>query len=747
MKRLFAIFYLTILSSFVFAQVDEGLLTIDRIFNSNDFRGQRGGSTEWLPDGNGYTALEISATIKNGEDIVKVDPKTGAKAILVSAENLTPQDSKEPLSIESYSWSPNASKLIIFTNGKKVWRYNTKGDYWVFDLVSKSLYQLGKTLPASSLMFAKVSPDGTKAAYVSKHNIYVENLTSHEIKPLTTNGSETLINGTFDWVYEEEFECRDGFRWSPDSKRIAYWQLDASGVRDFYMINNTDSLYSYIVPVQYPKAGQTLSACKVGVISADGGETIWMKLQGDPRNNYVPRMEWAASSEEIIMQYMNREQNTNQVILGNVTTGNLSNILTETDAAWLDVVDDLKWLNNGKSFTWISERSGWKQMYNVSRDGKTIKPITNGNFDIIEIKLIDDKKGYIYYIASPDNAAQRYLWRTKIDGKGKPEKLTPVQYNGTNTYEISPNAAWAIHTYSGFNTPSEIYLISLPDHKIAKQVVDNAKLKANYAKLKKLPTEQIKVTIDGNVDIDGYIIKPYNFDPTKKYPVLFYVYSEPFNTTVNDRWGSSNYLWHLMLAQKGYIVMSFDNRGTPAPKGREWRKSLYLKIGAMNSSDQAKIATEVGKKFNFVDTSRYGIWGWSGGGSATLNAMFRYPDIYKTGIAVAPVADIHLYDAIYQERFSSTPQLHPEVYIQGSPITFAQNLKGNLLIAHGTGDDNVHYQGTEKLFNKLIENNKHFTMLAYPNRSHSIREGKGTTIHLYNELTRYLLQNLEVGGK
>lgn len=747
MKKLLSIIYLTILSSFVFAQVDEGLLTIDRIFNSPEFRSQRSGSTEWLPDGNGYTALEPSATIKNGEDIVKIDPKTGTKIILVSAENLTPHDSKEPLSIESYSWSPNASKLIIFTNGKKVWRYNTKGDYWVFDLASKSLYQLGKTLPASSLMFAKVSPDGTKAAYVSKHNIYVEDLTNHEIKPLTTNGSETLINGTFDWVYEEEFDCRDGFRWSPDSKRIAYWQLDASGVRDFYMINNTDSLYSYIIPVQYPKAGQTLSACKVGVISADGGETVWMKFQGDPRSNYVPRMEWAASSEEIIMQYMNRDQNTNQVILGNVTTGNLTNILTDTDAAWLDVVDDLKWLDNGKSFTWISERSGWKQMYNVSRDGKTIKPITNGNFDIIEIKLIDDKKGYIYYIASPDNAAQRYLWRTKIDGKGKPEKLTPVQYNGTNTYEISPNAAWAIHTYSGFNTPTEIYLISLPDHKIAKQVVDNAKLKANYAKLKKLPIEQIKVTIDGNVDIDGYMIKPYNFDPTKKYPILFYVYSEPFNTTVNDRWGGSNYLWHLMLAQKGYIIMSFDNRGTPAPKGREWRKSLYLKIGVMNSSDQAKIATEVGNKFNFVDTSRYGVWGWSGGGSATLNAMFRYPDIYKTGIAVAPVADIHLYDAIYQERFSSTPQLHPEVYTQGSPITFAQNLKGNLLIAHGTGDDNVHYQGTEKLFNKLIENNKHFTMLVYPNRSHSIREGKGTTIHLYNELTRYLLQNLEPGGK
>lgn len=747
MKKLYSFIYLVLLGSFAFAQADEGLLSLDRIFNSPEFRGQRGGSTEWLPDGNGYTALEPSATIKNAQEIVKYNPKTRDSIVLITAENLIPQGQKVPLSIESYSWSPDASKLIIFTNGKKVWRYNTRGDYWVIDLATKSLSQLGKSLPTSSLMFAKISPDGTRAAYVSGHNIYVENLANHEIKPLTTNGSNTLINGTFDWVYEEELDCRDGFRWSPDSKHIAYWQLDASGVRDFYMINNTDSLYSYVIPVQYPKAGQTLSSCRVGVISSDGGETVWMKLQGDPRNNYVARMEWAASSDEVIIQYINRLQNTNHVYLGNILTGELNNILTETDTAWLDPVDDIKWLDKGKSFTWISERSGWKHIYAVSRDGKTVKPITSGNFDVMEIKLIDDKKGYVYYIASPDNTVQKYLWRTKIDGKGKPERLTPATFRGTNSYEISPNAAWAIHSFSSIDIPNTSALISLPDHKVVKSLVENDKLKATYAKLKKLPVEFFKVTIDGNVDIDGMMIKPYNFDPTKKYPVLFYVYNEPGSTIVNDRWGGSQYLWHLMLAQKGYIVVSLDTRGTPSPKGREWRKSIYLRIGVLNSSDQAKAAVEVGKKFPFVDASRFGIWGWSGGGSSTLNAMFRFPDIYKTGMAVAPVADIHLYDATYQERFTSTPQLAPDAYIQGSPITFAANLKGNLLIAHGTGDDNVHYQGTEKLFNELIKNNKHFTMLVYPNRTHSIREGRGTTLHLYNELTRYLLENLEAGGK
>lgn len=747
MKKILSVIYLFLIGSFAFAQADEGLLTLDRIFSSGEFRAQRAGSVDWLPDGTGYISLDPSASVKGGVELVKYDPKTEGKVVLVSAENLIPQGSKEPISVESYSWSPDKSKLLIFTNGMQVWRYNTRGDYWVLNLADKNLFQLGENMPASSLMFAKISPDGTRAAYVSGHNIYVEDLKTNEVKALTTNGSKTLINGTFDWVYEEEFECRDGFRWSPDSKRIAYWQLDASGVRDFYMINNTDSLYSYIIPVQYPKAGQTLSSCRVGVMSAEGGETVWMKLQGDPRNNYIPRMEWAESSNELLIQYFGRSQNTNQVFLANATTGDLTNILTETDAAWLDPIDDLKWLDSGKSFTWVSERTGWKHIYIVSRDGKVIKPVTSGNFDVIEIKLIDDKKGYIYYIASPENPTQRYLWRIKMNGKGKPERLTPVNFAGTNTYSISPNAAWAIHSYSSANNPNESYLISLPEHKVIKQTVDNKKFKEAIAKIKKQPVEFFKVTIDGNVDIDGFMIKPYNFDSTKKYPVLFYVYGEPGSTTVNDKWGGTQFLWHTMLAQKGYIVVSLDNRGTPSPKGREFRKSIYCKMGVLNSSDQAKAAVEVGKKFNFVDPNRFAMWGWSGGGSSTLNAMFRYPDIYKTGLAVAPVADIHLYDAIYQERYMNTPQNEPQAYNDGSPVTFAGNLKGNLLIIHGTGDDNVHYQGTEKLINELVKNNKHFTMFAYPNRSHGIHEGKGTTLHLYNELTRYLLENLEAGGK
>ena len=590
-------------------------------------------------------------------------------------------------------------------------------------------------------MFAKFSPDGKKAGYVVEHNIYVEDLATSAIKQLTFDGSETIINGTSDWAYEEEFSLRDGFRWSPDGNLIAYWQFDASGVRDFYLINNTDSLYSFIIPVQYPKVGQTLSACKVGVVPATGGKTIWMQVKGDPRNNYIPRMDWAASSNEILFQYINRHQNTNRLMMGNASTGQVKNIYTETDKAWLDVVNDLVWLKDGGSFTWISEKTGWRHIYLISRDGKTIKPVTKGNFDVISIVNIDVPHGTVYFIASPENATQRYLFRARLNGKGEPKRLTPIDEPGIHSYQMSPDSRWAIHTFTNTTTPRTIDLVKLPGHQSVRMLAENKKLKAKLAALTVNPVEFFKVDIGEGVILDGWMIKPPGFDPLKKYPVLFNVYGEPAGQTVMDRPPS---LWHLMLSQKGYIIMSVDNRGTPAPRGREWRKSVYLKIGIISSSDQAK-ATKIIGDWAFVDKNRIAIWGWSGGGSSTLNAMLRYPGIYNTGMAVAPVPDQQLYDAIYQERYMQTPEENPEGFKNGSPITFAKNLKGNLLIVHGTGDDNVHYQGTQRLINEFIKYNKYFTMMAYPNRSHGIFEGEGTTRHLYGLLTRYLITNMPPG--
>jgi len=732
----------------LFAQTeDKSLLTIDRIFNSRDFSGELFGQSRWIDDGKFYTTLEPSKDTTGGRDIVKHETESGKKEIMVSAKLLIPEGETKPLGISNYIWSPNRNMLMIYTNTARVWRQNTKGDYWVLDLKTNKLRKLGGDAKPSTLMFAKFSPDEKKVGYVREHNIYVENLSDGKNTQLTFDGSTTIINGTFDWVYEEELDLRDGFRWSPDSKSIAYWQLDASGIGVFYLINDTDSLYSKVVPVQYPKVGTTNSACKVGVVNAEGGETVWMKVPGDSRNNYIARMDWAASSDEIVLQHLNRKQNQNEVMLGNAKTGEVKTIFTETDDAWIDINDDLNWLKNGKEFTWVSERDGWRHIYLISRDGKKTKLLTPGSYDVIDVQSVDEKDGWIYFMGSPDNAAQRYLFRVSMDGKGKMERITPKEFSGSNSYQISDGVNYAIHSYSNFDTPSITNLISLPDHKVIRKLVENKQLKEKITALKRLPTEFFKVDIGNGTVLDGWMMKPYNFDPSKKYPVLFHVYTEPAGQTVVDRWGGGGYLWHLMFAQEGYIIVSVDNRGTPAPRGREWRKSIYKKIGVLNSGDQAEAVKALLQKNSFMDADRIGVWGWSGGGSATLNAMFRYPDLYKTGVAVAAVGHEKLYDTIYQERYMGLINENPEVYDEGSPVTYAKNLKGNLLIVHGTGDDNVHYQGAELVINELIKNNKHFTMMAYPNRTHGIYEGAGTTLHLYNLLTKYLHDNLPAGTK
>lgn len=751
MKKIRKFYFLFLLVIFVqpyyAQQEDKSLLTIDRIFNSPEFMGERFGPARFIEDGKFYTTLESSKEVPDGRDIVKYETETGAREIMVSAKLLIPEGQTKPLSISNYIWSPKSDMLMIFTNTARVWRQNTKGDYYVLDLKAGKLQKLGGDAKPSTLMFAKFSPDEKMVGYVREHNVYVENLSDGKITQLTFDGSTTIINGTFDWVYEEELDLRDGFRWSPDSKSIAYWQLDASGIGVFYMINNTDSLYSKIIPVQYPKAGTTNSSCKVGVVSVSGGTTVWMKVPGDPRNNYIARMDWAANSDEIVIQHLNRLQNKNEVMLGNAKTGEMKTIFTETDGAWIDINDDLNWMNNGKEFTWVSERDGWRHLYLISRDGQKTKLLTSGNYDVIDVQSINEKEGWVYFMASPDNAAQRYLFRVSLNGNGKLERITPKEFSGSNSYQISDGANYAIHSFSSSNNPPISNLIKLPGHKIIKRLVENKKLAEKIEALKRVPTEFFKVDIGDNVALDGWMIKPPDFDPSKKYPVLFYVYTEPAAQTVVDRWGGAQYLWYLMFAQQGYIIVSVDNRGTPAPRGREWRKSIYKKIGILNSADQAAAAKALMQKWSFMDPERIGVWGWSGGGSETLQLMFRYPDIYKTGMAVAAVSNERFYDTIYQERYMGLPSEVDSVYEKCSLYTYAKNLKGNLLIVHGTGDDNVHYQNAEFVINELIKYNKPFTMMAYPNRSHGIYEGPGTTLHLYNLLTKYLHDNLPAGAK
>jgi len=727
---------------------DESQLSLERIFTNREFQSDWFGPSRWIDGGDGYTTLETSRDYPDYREIVRYETASGKEEVLVSAATLIPSGEKNPLHIHNYEWSEDKSKLLVYTNSKRVWRQNTKGDYWVLDLKSKKLQKLGgdKAKP-STLMFAKFSPDGNRVGYVREHNIYVENLGDQKIIALTTDGTNEIINGTFDWAYEEEFGCRDGFRWSPDGTKIAYWQLDANGLGVFNMINNTDSIYSKIIPIQYPKVGEANSACKVGVVSASGGETTWMKVDGDTRNNYIPRMQWAANSDEIVMQYANRRQDHYQILTARAKTGVVSSIYEDKDDAWVEAVDDWKYLNKGKNFTWVSEKNGWKSVYKVKRDGSKEDLISTGTFDVVNISLIDEEGDYLYYRASPDNASQRYLYRSSMSRKGKPQRLTPDNLAGFNSYDISPNAKWAIHTFSKAGVPPTTSLISLPDHKVVRILVNNTGLKAQISKIAKNETEFFSVKAKDGTSLDAYMIKPTDFDPNKKYPVFFYVYGEPAGQTVQDTWGRNRYLYHLYLAQNGYIVMNVDNRGTPGPKGREWRKSVHGQIGVQASADQADAARAIIDRYSFVDPDRIGIWGWSGGGSMTLNMMFRYPEIYKTGVSVAPVPDQTLYDNIYQERYSGLITEKPESYKQGSPITHAKNLQGNLMVIHGTGDDNVHYQGTERLINELVKHNKIFSLMSYPNRSHGIWEGEGTSRHLYETMFRYISTNLEPGGK
>jgi len=724
------------------AQVQKTDLTLENIYGG-EF-GQKGyGPVRWLKDGQGYTTLEWNKTVV-GRDIVRYDAKSGERSILVDAKALIPEGESAPLSIRNYEWSNDNSKMLIFTNTKRVWRYHTRGDYWVLDLNTDELTQLGRGIERATMMFAKFSPNDKKVAYVSKNNIYVEDLNTGSLNQVTLDGNDHTVNGTFDWVYEEEFGARDGFRWSPDSKNIAYWQSDTRGIGTFYMINNLDSIYPTLIPLPYPKVGTTNSAVKVGVVSADGGDPRWFDVPGDPRNNYIPRIDFIPNSNELMIQQLNRLQNTNKVWIGDVITMDLKKLFVDKDDAWIDIHDNIQWMDNEKYFTWTSEKDGWLHLYLASRDGKEMNDIIGTPMDVVRINCIDEKGGFVYYIASPENFTQRYLYRSKLNGKGKPERISPADMPGQHAYQMSPDARWAIHTFQNRNTPPVISLVSLPNHKTVRILEDNAEAKERYESLGLNDKEFIKVDI-GEVVFDAWMIKPVGFDPEQKYPVIFYVYGEPAGSTVQDNWGGGD-LFHQFMAQQGYIVMSVDNRGTKTPRGKAWRKCVYEKIGITASFDQRDAAMKIQEMFDFVDPDRIGIWGWSGGGQMTLNCMFRFPEVYKTGIAVAFVSHQKLYDTIYQERYMGLPSTNPDGYEDGSPINHAYKLEGNLLIVHGTGDDNVHYQSTEWLVNELVKHKKIFYQLSYPMRSHGIGERENTSLHLRMQMKDFWLKNLEAGA-
>ena len=713
----------------------------------------RGG--EWFANGDSYLALEPSAT-PGGTDIVRYQTASGARDIFVAAARLVPAADKKPLSIESYAFSCDGKQLLLFTNSKTVWRQNTRGDYWLFNLATGALRKLGGDAPASSLMFAKFSPDGSKVAYVRANNIYAEDLSTKKITQLTSDGADSVINGTSDWVNEEEFDIRDGFQWSPDGRRIAFWQFNTSAVRTYALIYDLgdprgevvtgipysgDLPYPQTLRYPYPLTGTPNSSVRVGSVKASGGKVTWMQTSGNAADFYIPRMGWADAGH-LLLQHMNRLQNRNEFLLADVVSGASRVVLGDDDRAWVDLNEQVLWINHNQEFLLLSEREGWRHLYRVALDTGKSTLVTRGNFDVVSLARLTPDEKWIYFIASPDNATQRYLYRAPLDGSADPERITPAQA-GTHSYTVSPNGEYAFHDFSSFNSPPAFDVVHLPDHHVLRATADNSVLSERVKPLSAGPAEFFQLDAGNGLTVDGWLLKPPDFAATKKYPLVVFVYSEPAGQTVADRWPS---LFLRALSASGYLVASFDNQGTPAPRGREWRKIIYGNVGPLSSQQQAAALQSLEKSHAFIDPKRVGVWGWSGGGTATLNLMFRYPDLYSVGVSVASVPDQRLYDSIYQERYMGLPQQSAKAYEDSSAINFAAGLRGSLLVMHGSGDDNVHFQGFELLVNKLISLGKVFDMRVYPGRTHGIFEGKGTSADVYSNILGYFEDHLPLGS-
>lgn len=718
------------------------LLDIDRIY-SGEFVEDYERKIQWIEDGDAYVIIEKSASLEGADELIRYDSKSQEKSIYVPATGL--QVDSGSLSVESFSLSEDGSKALIFTNSSRVWRANTKGDYWIYDLNSKKLNQVGASFKASSLMFAKFSADNEEVFYVHDFNIYQENTQTNEIHQLTFDGTGGIINGTFDWVYEEEFGKRDGFLLSSKDSNLAFWHLDATDTGVFYMINNTDSIYSKPIPVQYPKVGEKPSAAKIGVIDLKSKKTAWIPLPGGERENYIPGMQWV-NDNLLLIQQLNRHQNTLIVWTYIPSSGELKKVYTEKEETYIELnypdlsasswgSNDLPIIDDGMAFLRMTENDAWRHIYKVDIATGDQTLLTPFDYDVASMRVPTEKN--VYYIASPENGMQRYLYQTDLKGKGKAGRLTPEVFEGVNNYNVSPNGAFAIHSHQSSKKVRTVRLISLPDHTIIKTLVDNDVYEKKLAGLSLPEVIFKKVITEEGVEIDARIVLPVNFDKSKKYPVVFHVYGEPWGQVATD---TQVGLWNIMMAQKGYVVIDMDNRGTPCLNGSKWRKSIYRQVGRINSKDQAMAAKEI-LRLDYLDADRTAVWGWSGGGTMTLNLLFRHPEIYKTGVAIAAVSNQLVYDNIYQERYMGLPQENMQDFIDGSPVTYAKNLEGNLLLIHGTADDNVHYQSAEILINELIKEDRKFQMMSYPNRSHGIYEGDNTRKHLFTLITDYIMEH------
>lgn len=577
-----------------------------------------------------------------------------------------------------------------------------------------------------------VSPDGKWKLESKDRNLFLRGLAKGETTQVTPSGPDRDVSFR-------------GLGWSPDSTHAVFVEADATDVRRRAVLVPEDPSYPGVRRDRFARVGETIESLRVAVVDIAEKKTKWLPIETPPEGFYLGQVEWAGNSSEILVETMSRFRDKREFLLVSVD-GQVKRIYGETNAAWAESAQGknsgLTWVHNGEAFVVVTEKDNWRHAYLYSRDGKEELLLTPGEYDIIDRAAVDERGGWYYFYASPDNGTQKYLYRVPLDGSGMLERVTPKDQRGTHDYRFSPDARWAFHTYSTIDSPPIVELVELPEHRVVTVLENNAALRERMKSLTTHPTEFLKLEVEGGVSMDAWLIKPKHFDPMKKYPVFVYVYGEPFSQTVLDSWGTAQIDFHRVVADLGYLVVSIDNRGTPAPKGAAWRRSIFGSLGPLSTEDQAAALKELGRTRPYVDLSRVGVWGWSGGGSNTLNALFRKPDVYHVGIAVVPKPQPHLYNAWFQEIYMRTREVNPDGYERSAPINFAEGLKGKLLIITGSGETNTHIQIIEGLVDRLIELGKPFDYMVYPNRDHGLREGRGSEVHVRMLILRYLLENL-----
>ena len=726
MNKIIAIFSFCLLQIFnLSAQNNFKEITLDDIYRSGKFTPEYVYGMRPLNDGEHYCMMQ--------EDSLNVySYKTGDRTeTLVTASQLIPENDTVPISMRKFRFSKNEKQILFATETESIYRHSSKSAFYIYDIESEKLTKLSDE---GKQRLATISPDGSKVAFVRKNNIYIKDLEKNTEFQITSDGLyNNIIYGTTDWVYEEEFGFTKAFFWSPDGSKIAFYRFDESEVKE-YELTTWGDLYPEHHKYKYPKAGEDNSIVNVFVYDLSTKQTVEMDI-GKETDIYIPRIKWTNDPNKLSILWMNRLQNELKIFLSNANTGKTVTVYRETNKYYIDITDNLTFLKDNRHFVFSNEQDGYHHLYMYDMDGNMVQQITKGEWDVSEFVGLDERKGLVYYISSESSPMNRELYVIKLNGTGK-KKLS--QNDGDNNVQFGKQFKYYINSYSNANTP-QYFTVNSAKGKVLRVLEENSSLKETIADYNFSKREFFQFSTSEGVELNGWMIKPPDFDPDKKYPVLMYVYGGPGSQTVRNSWGRGN-AWYQMLAQKGLIIVSVDNRGTGA-RGEEFKKMTYLQLGKLETIDQIEAAKYLGS-LNYVDSKRIGIWGWSYGGYMSTSCLTKGADYFSMGIAVAPVTNWRYYDNIYTERFMRTPQENPEGYDENSPVNHVEKFKGDFLLVHGTADDNVHIQNSIDLITALVNSNKQFEMQFYPNSNHGIYTGKNTTFHLYTRLTDFILENL-----